>query len=89
MEMKNDWRLFNQDLYLNNAVLQKKIFAPHSTENDHTHCEFCWKKFCDSTTDLHEGYTTKDEKYWICDICYNDFKDMFHWSLYDESGLLK
>lgn len=81
MEIGNDWRLFNQDLYLNNAILQKKRFIPHSVENDHTHCEFCWNKFSDSTADLHEGYATKDEKYWVCEICYNDFKNMFHWTL--------
>ena len=31
--------------------------------------------------DLHEGYCTKDEKCWICEKCFNDFKEMFDWKV--------
>jgi hypothetical protein len=30
---------------------------------------------------LHEGYTTDDAYYWICAICFEDFRDMFGWTV--------
>ena len=48
----------------------------------HEHCFFCLKKFM---TDMDiKGYCTTDYKYWICEECFNDFKDMFNFSIADE-----
>ena len=37
---------------------------------DHDHCECCWTKFSreGSSDALDEGYATKDNYYWICEM---------------------
>ena len=47
----------------------------------HTHCEFCWAKFSTYKEDLKWGYTTYDKRFWICEECFNDFKDRFQWEV--------
>ena len=43
----------------------------------HAHCAFCWEK---ATTDLPcTFYSTSDMKHWICEECFLDFKEIFHW----------
>ena len=69
-----DWRITNQENYLMGVHLKHKEFYP-KTPNDHAHCEFCWYTFTDGTI----GYATFDEKHWICDKCYHDFRKMFQW----------
>ncbi|MDR1101780.1 MAG: hypothetical protein LBL34_05450 [Clostridiales bacterium] len=80
MDSNKDLRLFNQEKYLKNATLKETKFKERTT-NDHKHCEFCWAKFAETTNDLHSGFATLDEKYWICPQCFNDFKAMFDWNL--------
>ena len=74
--MNNDWRIRDQINYLNKEKIKKCIFTKKSNW-DHEHCEFCWEKILSGM----EGFCTKDEKYWICQTCFNDFKDYFHWVL--------
>ena len=55
-----------------------KNYANRKTATDHDHCEFCGTKFSDTIPDaLKIGYTTKDDYRWICQQCFEDFKDMF------------
>lgn len=80
--MTDDWRLNGQEEYLYQAELYRcGVSFPEPEEVDHAHCEFCWAKFSDYEEDLHEGYLTKDYYYFICEECYNDFKDQFKWKL--------
>ena len=72
-----DWRLNNQEKYLCNKTLIKMCFIPIDEMNDHTHCAFCWDKFSENKDDLTQGYCTTDQNYWICEECFNDFKEMF------------
>jgi hypothetical protein len=53
------------------------------TDWDHDHCEFCFAKFAsiDGPDILHEGWTTVDEYRWICDTCFQDFRDRFGWQI--------
>jgi hypothetical protein len=83
MPDENDWRLSNQERYLQGQVLRRKRYRPASSENDHDHCEFCWAKFMegDRAETLQEGYATLDGNRWICIPCFEDFKDLFHWRL--------
>ena len=30
---------------------------------------------------LREGYATQDEYRWVCQTCFNDFKDLFEWTV--------
>lgn len=79
-----DWRLNGQEEHLLNAKLVKKIY----TGNDHEHCVFCWGKIMNKLTApsdyseySSEGYCTYDEKYWICENCFEDFKQLFKWEV--------
>lgn len=74
---KNDWRLFHQKDYLMNKELVKSKYTKLSKKWDHDHCAFCWDKFSENEGDLTQGYCTIDRKYWICEECFNDFKEMF------------
>lgn len=38
---------------------------------------------------LHIGYCTCDRYRWICEQCYNDFKELFDWKLVDEKTITK
>lgn len=45
----------------------------------HEHCEFCWEK---ATTDKPcVFYCTEDLYYWICEECFNDFCEQFHFQV--------
>lgn len=78
---KDDWRLVDQTRYLMHIPLKKAVYRRPSPNWDHDHCEFCWDTFSEYDGDLHEGYCTIDETYWICPECFADFKEMFHWTL--------
>ncbi len=82
---KDDWRLFNQEKYLKNIPLKKVRFIQKDNDHDHTHCTFCWDKFSENNGDLHMGYSTLDERYWICEVCYQDFREMFQWTVINQS----
>lgn len=78
---KNDWRLVNQQEYLMNAELIKCSYKPLNANWEHDHCAFCWDKFSENPEDMNSGYCTKDKKHWICEYCFNDFKEMFNFKL--------
>lgn len=92
---KNDWRNRGQEDYLMNVELRKKSFhanSPNSTDdprkyNDHEHCDFCFKKImenCGGMIDCDvDGYCTIDEKTWICNDCFNEFRNEFGWVILD------
>jgi len=74
-----DWRLTGQAKYLKGVNIVKKRYRPYSDKWDHDHCRFCWAKFSASDGDLSEGYATMDNYHWICQECYDDFKEAFEW----------
>jgi hypothetical protein len=89
---RNDWRLQNQQDWLTGAALTHGRFQQTSEDFDHAHCEFCWAKFMDPeyrtvrgymTPDdvLTEGYHTPGGIRWICNRCFEDFRDMFSWRI--------
>ena len=82
---ENDWRLQSQEKYLKYLTWQWKPYRRPSPTWDHDHCCFCWATSSEYEGDLHEGYCTLDETYWICPECFADFKEMFHWTLGDSS----
>ena len=76
----DDWRLIDQDKYLMNSYLVKIHFVPE--ENiDHMHCAFCWDKISDCDGDLHVGYIALDGMHIVCEQCFRDFCDRFHWKV--------
>jgi hypothetical protein len=83
MREENDWRLQGQEKYLKGVPLWRKEYARYSESWDHDHCQFCWDKFMeeDYPEVLHEGYATEDDERWICEQCFEDFKDLFDWKV--------
>lgn len=87
---KDDWRLSVGPVYGNeerfrNIPLYYIPFQPLSERWDHEHCAFCWDKFYLHPECLQEGYCTRPQNApdadWICPECYEDFKEMFGWTL--------
>ena len=85
----SDWRLTNQDRYLRGVALSWRSWRPSLPPDshgdwDHDHCGFCWVHFADRVlpddpeTQL-AGYVTDDGLHWICQRCFEDFKDRFAW----------
>ena len=92
IKMEKDWRLGrDQEDYLKNEHLVYKNFKSKLSkdninfESDHYHCEFCWHRLMEDCTNIEdcstEGYCTLDGRIWICKTCYDDFKEMFNWSV--------
>ncbi len=75
--IENDWRYTGQDKYLREVTL--KYCTYHKRLPDHEHCEFCFARFSELDKDLHSGYATVDEYHWICEKCFQDFKELFNW----------
>mgnify|MGYP002618929732 CR=1 FL=1 len=86
MEIKSDdWRLFKQEEYMMNMTLKRTVFRQSSVGNDHCHCEFCWEKFSENENDMHIGYSSIDERMWVCDNCFRDFHEHFKWVIIPSS----
>jgi hypothetical protein len=66
------------------AKLLYKRYVDRKSQADHDHCEFCGTKFSDIVPyALKAGYTTIDEYRWICQQCFDDFKEMFVFTIAD------
>jgi len=76
MIKRDDWRLMGQEEYLMGKRLLHMYWNQPSPTWDHDHCEFCGEKLC-RVTDL--GYCTNERQYWICELCFDDFKAIFQW----------
>jgi hypothetical protein len=75
-----DWRLFNQEIFLKDQKLIYKKFEV-KPDWDHEHCSFCWQRISPQHGDEPEGYCTEDESRWICKKCFEDFKASFNWTV--------
>jgi hypothetical protein len=81
---KDDWRRQGQEAYLEGSVLSRKKFTPRRPAGDHEHCEFCGAKFSLAPEDLGSGYATSDDYRWVCDGCFEDFREEFGWRVVPE-----
>jgi hypothetical protein len=83
-----DWRLRGQERYLGRARLRRAQYRPPSTAWDHDHCEFCNAKLADwvASDVLREGWQTEDEYRWICDACFEDFREQFGFEVLEASS---
>jgi len=81
MREENDWRLQNQAKYLSGVELRWEKYVKFSEEWEHEHCQFCWAKFMDVDDPevLREGYVDESGDRWICEECFEDFRDLFGW----------
>ncbi len=74
-----DWRLQGQEKFLMRAAFAKRQYQKYRDDWDHDHCEFCSEKFSEGPKDLHVGYATQDNLHWVCEGCFEDFKQHFQW----------
>ncbi len=77
---RDDWRIQGQEGYLLNKHLQHRRFCRALCVEDFDQCEFCWKVFDEDKNDPQFAYFESDEKVWICEDCFNDFKPFFRWT---------
>ncbi|MFL5422515.1 MAG: hypothetical protein ACJ79Y_17260 [Myxococcales bacterium] len=83
MISKDDWRLNgNQANYLHGELLRFGPYRPRKQGCEHDHCEFCFRRFSSAgkVNFAWEGFYTEDKR-WICEACYDDFKVLFDWAL--------
>lgn len=82
----DDWRIMGQPGYLYEKKIYFKYFVPYQDveQPDHAHCEFCSDYFSQEGNYLKSGYYEPSSKSWICEKCYNDFKDIFKWQLVED-----
>lgn len=78
-----DWRRHGQEKYLKGAKLIARDYNPYKPGWDHDHCAFCGETFSTHEGDIKQGYSTIDSYYWICNQCFDDFKDEFEWQIED------
>ena len=97
--MEGDWRLGANERLFRGALFVRKTYSQWSAEWDHDHCSFCWSDFAEAGTApdradaFHEGYSTpgppadpKDDYYWVCPPCFDDFRDYLGWTVRVELG---
>ena len=85
----DDWRLTGQESYLLFTKV-KKILPKEYIDNlekpelFHEHCSFCWDKVEENKDKKH--YCTLDNYHWICNDCYNDFKELLKLEYFEILG---
>jgi hypothetical protein len=82
-----DWRLSFLGRYMEGATFFRAAYTQPSKEWDHDHCMGCWAKFAEPGYPeqvLHEGYNTDDGPWWLCEACFQDFRERFGWKLREE-----
>jgi hypothetical protein len=77
----DDWRRQGQEKYLSGVTPKLRDYSPYRPGWDHDHCEFCGNKFSLNEGDLIKGYSTEDCYHWICNQCFNDFREEFNWKI--------
>ena len=84
---KDDWRLQGQKKTLDGRVWTRKKYKKYKDAWDHDHCEFCSEKLMEAAPAgvLDEGYSTDHDYYWVCVRCFDDFKEMFSWTVASET----
>ena len=86
-EDSEDWRLAFLNGYPTGITFYRAVYKQPNEVWDHDHCIGCWAKFSehdlpgDAHRIVHEGYTTDEGPWWICDECFRDFKDRFGWQV--------
>jgi predicted Fe-S protein YdhL (DUF1289 family) len=79
MDIYDDWRMQGQIDYLKGVDLMRSKWLTLDENWDHDHCMFC-KVTLDASTEVM-AYCTEDYYTWVCEKCYNDFKEVFEWAL--------
>ena len=79
--LKEDWRYDTGVTHWDVGDTVKHARWSGTEKWDHDHCTFCWKDFSNSPDGQHEGYCDPEEYCWICEECFNDFKELFEFKV--------
>jgi hypothetical protein len=78
----------DQEKYLKGASLSWKQFTEDDIIWDNPGCIFCSATFADAECPetrqpfFREGYVTQhDFPRWICELCFEDFRNLFNWKV--------
>jgi hypothetical protein len=84
----DDWRLTDQEKDLSGVQLFFRTWTQTRPDWDHDHCQFCWTRFGSEELKatqsgiepvLRVGWTTANDYHWICETCFEDFRERFKW----------
>ena len=78
---RDDWRIMGQEGYLTDKLLQHRKFDRKLCVLDFDQCNFCYEIFDRNPEAPLTAYYEPIGKYWICEECYNDFKEHFNWTV--------
>ena len=69
--------------YYNPCIWTFKKWSMTRENWDHDHCEFCLQKITDLdiSDSIKEGWTNQDEGLWICESCFEEFKETYQWKI--------
>lgn len=92
--MADDWRVMGQERRLAGATFVRKPYRVWTETWEHDHCEMCARKFVESDSTREDSETVtagfaavgrgpkgEDDYYWVCDECFDDFRDRFGWKV--------
>ena len=78
----DDWRWTGKQSYLQGLSFEFGPYHRYSRTWDHDHCELCFAKFSeDAAESLHHGFHAEHEGRWVCDVCFDDFRERFAWTV--------
>ena len=78
---KDDWRLGGSAFRLLEKHLLHRTFERTISIEDYDTCDLCYERF-DDEDPVHpkKAYYCPTEHCWICEACFQDFKEHFHWT---------
>ena len=83
---RDDWRITGQEGYLLNKQLQLITFDRSMCFEDHDQCDFCNKIFDKDPKHPLKAYYEPINKVWICQNCFDDFKEHFYWGVSNDNN---
>lgn len=58
------------------ASVKERMLPQPQDLGFHKHCELCWTTLSPYGTDEHEGYVSENRQYWLCQSCFQEFKNI-------------
>ena len=75
---------FGQDKYMKNIAFTRMTLEESEYEAFFEHCEFCYAVISELPMCRHVGYYTGKYTYWVCEDCFDRFKEEYNWQMVDE-----
>ena len=76
---EDDWRLLSTSPEKNLHFLHR-VFDRTISIEDYDRCEYCHDTFDEDESQPKTAYYCPEMHYWVCEKCFNDFKDHLGWT---------